>query len=351
VKTTFGLDRFPGVTGTFMGRDALTLAASHLGLTRYDTVLLPAYSCQEVLRPFLKRATVDFYDVQPDLTIDPDAIKTKLRAGTIRALVIINYFGFLQPFRNEIKRICLENGTALIEDCAHSLLTAGSGETGDLVVYSFRKSLPVPDGGGLKLNINGQSVNAKFYPSIVSDALSVLILAKSALRIHSNTFSRSGLASPISRSPALTATGNHGGRLLPMSSFARAGIPRASFPEIVRKKREDFLLWLDACKRSVAVPLFGSLPEGVCPLGFPITSADRDSLLSMARRQGVNLMVHWRLPSGLGSECRNSHSLSARTVTLPIYPDLPPRHRQALQTLLAAPHYTPVSPTALGIRS
>jgi perosamine synthetase len=345
MRTAFELDTFPGVVGTFMGRDALTLAASHLRLSPNDTVLLPAYSCKEVLRPFLKRATVEFYDVQPDLTIDPDEMKAKLRGGRIKALLIINYFGFLQPFRNDIKRICLESGTALIEDCAHSLLTAGSGETGDLVVYSFRKSLPVSDGGGLKLNTNGQLVNAKFYPRIVSNALSALIMAKSALHVRSNTFSRAGIASHISGSPSATATPNQEGRLLPMSSFARASIPRASFPEIIRKKREDFLFWLDACRMSaVAAPLFGSLPAGVCPLGFPLTGADRDSLMSMARRQGVNLMVHWRLPSGLGSECRNSHSLSARTVTLPIYPDLPPRHREALQNLLAAPSYTPASP-------
>ncbi|MBZ5706585.1 MAG: DegT/DnrJ/EryC1/StrS family aminotransferase [Acidobacteriia bacterium] len=330
------VERFPGVIGTFMGRDALTLASSYLELSAGDTVLLPAYSCKEVLRPFLKRAHVEFYDIQPNLTIDPDEIRAKLHTGKIKALLIINYFGFLQPFRDEIKQLCSERGVMLIEDCAHSLLTEGSGETGDLVIYSFRKSLPVPDGGGLKLNTNGRSVSTKFYPKIYSNALSVLIIAKSTLRVRSSVFSRAGVADRTGdHSPNNVASAKEE-RLLPLSSFARAGIARASFADIVHNKRRDFEFWLEVCGRSnVAAPVFESLPQGVCPLGFPIRSEDRDSLMSGARSQGIDLMIHWRLPSGSGSECRNSHSLSAQTLTLPIYPDLPPRHREGLQTLLA----------------
>lgn len=341
----YELDRFPGVIGTFMGRDALTLTASYLGLSPKDIVLLPAYSCKEVLRPFLKRAHVDFYDVRPDLTIDPDAIRAKLSAGMIKVLLIINYFGFLQPFRSEIKRICSENGTILIEDCAHSLLTAGSGETGDLVVYSFRKSLPVPDGGGLKLT-GGKSVSVRFHSKIVSNALSVLILAKSALRVRSNVFSRAGIASRTGDLFPAAATPAKEERLLPMSSFARAGIARASFAEIARNKRKDFEFWLEVCRRSkIAAPVFDGLPDGVCPLGFPITTTeDRDSLMSGAHSRGIDLMIHWRLPPGLGSECKNSHVLSARTLTLPIYPDLSPRQRETLKTLLDGPGYIPASP-------
>jgi len=319
-----------------MGRDALTLASAFLELSPSDTVLLPAYSCKEVLRPFLKKAHVEFYDVQPDLYVDPDEIKAKLHIGKVKALLIVNYFGFLQPFRNEIKQVCSERGTTLIEDCAHSLLTQGSGETGDLVIYSFRKSLPVPDGGGLKLNTGGKSVSMRFYPKICSNALSMLIIAKSTLRVRSNLFSRAGIVSCTGDLFPDTVSSAKDERLLPLSSFARAGIARAVFADIVRNKRKDFEFWLEVCKRSnIAAPVFDSLPRGVCPLGFPIKSADRDSLMSDAYNKGIDLMIHWRLPSGPGSECRNSHSLSAQTLTLPIYPDLPPRYREGLQSLLA----------------
>jgi perosamine synthetase len=333
------LDAFPGVIGTFMGRDALTLASDYLELSAADAVLLPAYSCKEVLRPFLKRANVVFYDVRPDLTIDPDALRAQLSTGKVKALLIINYFGFLQPFRKEIKQLCTERGVTLIEDCAHSLLTAGSGETGDLVIYSFRKSLPVPDGGGLKLNRNGRSVRANFYPKLYSNTLSMLIIAKLKLHIRSNVFSRAGLTSGNGDVVPDRLSSKREERLLPLSTFARTGIARAPFADIACRKRKDFEFWREICgNSSVAAPLFSTLPQGVCPLGFPIKSEDRDLLMAGARKQGINLMIHWRLPSGLGSDCRNSHSLSAQTLTLPIYPDLPASHREALQTLIGQAH-------------
>ncbi len=320
-----------------MGRDALTLASSYLGVSPTDRVLMPAYSCKEVLRPFLKRTQVEFYDVLPDLTIDLDDLRLKLGVGKYKALLIINYFGFLHPFRNEIKQVCKEKGVVLIEDCAHSLLTTGSGETGDIAVFSFRKTLPVPDGGGLKLNMNGKPVSTKFYPTVLSNALSALVLAKSKIGVRSQFFSRAGLTSWNGDLSQDTASIIRGDRILPLSSVARAGLAHTSFEGIVSAKRKDFEFWLEVCKTSrIASPMYVNLPEGVCPLGFPIKAQDRDSLIAGARKRGIDLMVHWRLPAKLGSECRTSHLLSTQMLTLPIYPDLAPEHRQELRALFVA---------------
>jgi perosamine synthetase len=330
------IDRFPGVIGTFMGRDALTLASSYLEVSPADRVLMPAYSCKEVLRPFLKRAQVEFYDVLPDLTIDVNDLRLKFGSGKYKALLIINYFGFLQPFRTEIRHVCKEQGVVLIEDCAHSLLTTGSGETGDVAVFSFRKTLPIPDGGGLKLSENGKSVRARFYPTVFSNVLSTLILAKSKMRVRSQFFSRAGLTSGNGDISRDTASRNKENRILPLSSFARAGLAHASFEDIVSAKRRDFEFWLRVCKTSsIATPVYAKLPEGVCPLGFPVKVQDRDSFILRARKLGIDLLVHWRLPAKLGTECGTSHLLSTQMLTLPIYPDLAPKHREELWALLA----------------
>jgi hypothetical protein len=79
---------FPDVIGTFMARDALALVASYLRLTRDDVVLLPAYLCREVLKPFGNRSRVLFYDVDTDLTVCPAAIRRILRFdGRLRSFV------------------------------------------------------------------------------------------------------------------------------------------------------------------------------------------------------------------------------------------------------------------------
>ena len=201
-------DPFPGVIGTYMARDAFALAVSMLGLSGNDKVLLPAYLCREVVKPFLGRTRVVLYDVKPDLSVDPVEIEEKLKGA--RLLLIIHYFGFLQPHRAKIKKLCEKHGVVLLEDCAHSLLTEGSGITGDLSVYSFRKNLPLPDGGGLKLNGKGIRAGPKFYPRFYANALSVMSLLKSFSRIRSSTLSRAGLSANV----------KSGQRVLPLSTFA-----------------------------------------------------------------------------------------------------------------------------------
>src|SRR5215813_9809313 len=122
--------RFPDAVGTFMARDALSLALSYLDLGREDAVLLPLYNCQDVLKTFARTNRVIFYDVQDDLSVDPHEVLLKLKTGGVRMMMITNYFGLLQPHRDEIRQICTERDIVLVEDCAHSLLTEGSGDTG-----------------------------------------------------------------------------------------------------------------------------------------------------------------------------------------------------------------------------
>lgn len=330
-------DPFSGVIGTFMGRDALALAVSYLALKPNDTVLLPAYLCREVLRPFLGKTMVIFYDIRPDLTVDPEEIRLKLSGAAIRMMFIINYFGFLQPYREEIKKICKERDVILIEDCAHSLLTEDSGKTGDLSIYSFRKIIPVPDGGGLKMNSGGRAVPAVFYPKIYSNVLSVLIILKSLLKVRAEMFSRAGQANRTEeRAPGATDVQTNR-RILPLSSFAYNGIGNTSFADVIGRRRRDYLYWQEMAERTHRfTPVFRDLLPGVCPLGFPVTVNDRDSVKSRLLEKGILLKIHWHLPGEVGSDFVHSHHLSRQTITFPVYPELSGRERQEIERLFAS---------------
>lgn len=325
-----GASAFPGVIGTFMGRDALSLLVSTLNINPPDKVLLPAYLCREVLKPFLGHASIEFYDIKPDLTIDPNEIKRKITGGRFKLLYLINYFGFLQPYRKEIKAICADQGVILVEDCAHSLLTEDSGEIGDVLLYSFRKILPLPDGGGLKLKMEKQVVD-NFYPKTYSNCLSMLSLAKLMLKFRSETFSRSGISSRTAN--LFQAPDQHvkPQRILPMSSIALAVMKRLNFKEIIEKRRSDFQFWLELSEKTALFePVFKSLPSGVCPLGFPVKVADRNALTARLQQEGIPLRVHWPLPEE-GKAFANSYELSLRICTLPVFPDLGLRERKVFQ--------------------
>jgi hypothetical protein len=324
---------FPGVVGTFMGRDALALAMSHLGIADMDTVLLPAYTCHEVLRSFMKKVGVAFYDVGPDLAIDPDDIRRQLSGRRVKMLLTTDYFGFPQPYRHDIKRICVDTGTSLVEDCAHSLLTDGAGEIGDVAIYSFRKILPVHYGGGLRANTKGAELNPAFSPRLFSNALSLVAQVKSLLNIHSPKLSRARVAS---HTTTVISPRKAEERILPLSFFAQHGMANIAFTEVIEKRRDGFLFWLDLARGDPAlVPVFPELPAGVCPLGFPVKVRDRASLESQARKAGIVLSVHWRLDRDIAPECRSSHKLSAQLLTLPVAPDIRPRERDTLARIVS----------------
>jgi hypothetical protein len=62
---------------------------------------------------------------------------------------------------------------------------------------------------------------------------------------------------------------------------------------------------------------------------------NRDSFEAMARRAGASLSVHWRLDPATGSECATSHRLTKEIITLPIFPELTAKRREALTRLLS----------------
>jgi dTDP-4-amino-4,6-dideoxygalactose transaminase len=340
------LDR--NVIGTFMGRDALALAVSRLDLREDDAVLLPAYVCEEVVKPFARTCRIVLYDIRPELVVDPNVIDRMLAADRrIKVALFVNYFGFLQPHRQELKAICAARNVVLIEDCAHSLLTDGSGETGDLSIYSFRKILPLPDGGGLRINrAIGPMTSPSFYPSIFASALSAAIVLKSSLKLRTEALSRAGLTKTTGNAvggrkvTARHAAGDKVQRLLPLSAVSRYAMKRMRFDEIVRRRRDDYQFWQDLGARTGRfTPVTPALSAGVCPLGLVAIMPERDALRAQSLEEGLYLRVHWRLPALVGSEHRHSHALSRLTVTLPLYPELNDRERDLLVRLLGAPSH------------
>jgi dTDP-4-amino-4,6-dideoxygalactose transaminase len=121
-------------------------------------VLLPAYigwSPREGSGVFDPIASLhldySFYALDERLRIDIDSLRTELQSGCIRVLVIIHYFGYVDPSYAEAVNIAKEYDVFVLEDEAHAMLSdvVGGicGRLGDACIYSFHKILPVPFGG------------------------------------------------------------------------------------------------------------------------------------------------------------------------------------------------------------
>jgi dTDP-4-amino-4,6-dideoxygalactose transaminase len=320
-----------------MGRDALALAINLLGLQADDPVLLPAYVCREVVKPFLTRARVHFYDIRSDLSIDLDYLESILKETKPKVLLIVNYFGFLQPGRDELKRICFERGIVLIEDCAHSLFSDGSGSVGDIVLHSFRKHIPLPDGGGLQVNGSQMAQLTDFYPRIYSNVLSILSTLKSRFAARVDVFSRSAMTSGANQRASNGTNACSQRRILPLSSFARKGIESSNRSEITRRWQSDFEYWREfVSKNNLALtPLFTDLPSNVCPLGFAVRSPCRELLKGKLAMAGIPIKSYWHLHSAVAPEFRTSHELAREVLTLPLGPEVGEGKRDLAATILA----------------
>ena len=139
----------------FWARNAIYHCLNLLNIKPGSRVLLPAYICRAAVDPFLAYGLhVDFYSVKSDCAADIGDIQARITADT-KAVLAAHYFGFPQEIQ-QIRDLCDRYQIALIEDCAHVLTGEIGGRPmgtfGDAAIFSWRKFLPVYDGGELVMN-------------------------------------------------------------------------------------------------------------------------------------------------------------------------------------------------------
>lgn len=144
-----------------------------------DTVLLPGYigwSPNEgsgIFDPIndLDSITVQYYKMKFDLCIDYDDLQEKILKlnGKKFAVLIVNYFGFVDSNIRYVTDIIRKHSGWIIEDNAHGFFTYQYTQEhySDATFFSLHKMLPFKCGGSLILNNNklknfmykGKSIN------------------------------------------------------------------------------------------------------------------------------------------------------------------------------------------------
>jgi len=159
-----------------LGRDALLSGLLALGLKKGDHILVPAYMCYSTLSP-LRRYGFElvFIDVLPNLSLSIESIIEASDRVSVKALLLVHYFGFLQVIE-PIAQVCESFNIKLVEDFSHSFLSqpqSNHSMRSHAQIFSMRKSLPVIDGGALKLNIKNKDSSREHLAciSMLSDGV------------------------------------------------------------------------------------------------------------------------------------------------------------------------------------
>lgn len=293
-------------------------------------VLLPAYLCSSMIQPFKEaNIPIDFFHINEDLSIDIDHLNTLIEQANPNVLVFVNYFGFPVSNReklalNEVKGRCW-----VIEDCAQGSLIESDipvvGNIGHFALTSFRKYLPVPDGG---LLVNNSSIPLPRLQFESSDLVNGTLLAK-FLRYE---YFRIGEEDPNIEETYLKLFSESARQLdnyIPinaMSAVAEKLLSDINLSEAMKIRRNNFSVLLEAFAdmpelRQIGRPLITDLPEGVSPLAFPIRvpSRYRDNLRENLIKLRVFCPVHWPSPLELEPRYFNKENeLSKQMLGLPI---------------------------------
>ncbi len=315
----------PGHNHVFLstGRCAIKLAIKTIGINSKNEILLPSYLCPEgVLSPFQEEnINIKFYKIKEDLSIDVSDIESKISNNT-KALFIIHYFGFPQPIE-EISELSRSKNIFLIEDCAHAFLSKYRGKLmgsfGDLSLFTYRKTLPVPEGASLIYNnpsLSLMHIDKKFgiiHPLYLAMETSSLILEDFHSYFDLIAYLSGGLSYVSKRlmniyyKPAYP------------SYLSQSLIRKFDLDELISRKRENFRYLLENLDIENITPLYTELPDGVCPLWFPILTNKRDYLQKKLRNKGIFTSIFWKLPNVISKrEFHISWKISNRILSIPI---------------------------------
>jgi dTDP-4-amino-4,6-dideoxygalactose transaminase len=314
----FGAD---GTSYWFRGRVAIWQGIHALGLKPGDRVLVPAYACGSEIEPLLQAGlSLLFYRADSQLRPDIEQLE-RLCQEPCRALWVTHYFGFAQPL-DKLHEFARKHALFLVEDTTHGLFSRAQdgrplGSRGDMSVFSFGKTLAVPNGAMLHLAAGAAAARpaAARNPSayaLMGWTRSLLEAELTSRYPAAGAWMEKYLTRPIAQAvkrrvkessvttPKRSDAVPHemsvpsAWRNWSTSPISRTLLARADHRWIVERRRENYRILLDGLSTSPgARPLFERLPDGCCPLAFPLRASEPKALVDQLRSHGVASLRFW----------------------------------------------------------
>jgi perosamine synthetase len=369
LSQVFGLAASQGVASWFqndrtyyvhLGRVAIRYACELLGVGKGDELLAPAYNCGSEIDPLLcSGASLGLYRIDHTANIDLNDLERRISKKT-RAIYVTHYFGMPHSLA-EIRALCRDRKIYLIEDCALSLFSSDGetrlGSSGDISIFSFMKTLPVPDGGAMVINNPDLSAESwrRHRPPIGSLSRGMLSLAKRYV-LHASSQSGlfySTLWSLLARTRLRNSDNGECDVFFPdmpscfyydvrldnndISGITQRMLRTFDAAEIRSRRRRNFLRYLDLLSSAEGVePLYRELPAGVCPLHFPVFVPQRGVVCRELNALSIDAIAWWSgyhrsLP---WPEYPDACLLKDRLLVLPVHQGLGDNHIEFICEML-----------------
>ena len=309
------------------------------------TVLAPDYnSGNEILAMRAAGVMLRYCPVRRDMTLDPGEVERQCRVHNPDLLYVIHYAGWPQPMA-ELVDLCRRRGMLLVEDCALSLLSEvddrSLGSFGDWSVFCLYKTLPLPNGALLIQNgprleaLERLPLRDAGSASVIGRAAELVVQrirgrangVGAALQVVKRGMGRAAGALAVRRANVGDIGFNLDEVDLAMSRLSSrllAGFDYAG----IRQRRVENYRRLSALLNDEVEKVFPTVPDGVCPLFFPVIVEDKHAVAEWLRGRGVDALEFWNDSSEPGGHEMgpDAQFLRRHVLELPIHQDLTPRH-------------------------
>ena len=310
------------------GRHAIRHGIGALGLPPDAVVLVSAYHCGSEIEA-LVRAGVEcrFYEGSASLEPDEDEL-AQLLDERVAALYLIHFLGFPQD-ELRWRRWCDAHGVLLIEDVAQGWLGTIDGRPigslGDLSIYTFYKTLGLPDGAALLFRdgLDGLAQRGDLRLGRVLIRHAEWLLARSALLTDLEDRSRPALKRGSGEVDPATSGDAPGNPDVPPARTTRFLLPRLVDATIAERRRRNYERLLTELGDVVASP-FSRLPAGACPWAFMVEAEDKQSLIDRLLLHRIRAIDFWYLAHASLPADRfpQATALRARLVGIPVHHEL-----------------------------
>lgn len=298
----------PHGSWAFSGRVALQLGLPVLNLPPGSTILFPNYFEGVELQTLLTNGyKLKFYRLDERFAIDFTDVEQKIDSS-VSALYVIHYFGFSQAL-DRVAQFCKEHSLKLIEDCALSLFSRDShgwlGTIGDLALYSVYKTLALPHGGFLvtKLHRAAESLRRPPFKSTAlqtKDLVHRYLKASGWHRAEDAILQLTGAAKRFlgwnRRDSVSSGVSTWDPRIMDLdaSSWVRRLMRHVNPNTVVDRRRRNYLHLASLLRGQIETPPpFDTLPDGVCPLFFPVMVRDKIEFQKQLITLGVSTVNLW----------------------------------------------------------
>lgn len=245
-------------------------------------LMLPDYLCSSIIEIALKADfELIFYSLSASLKIDQAKFSSAYRKDC--AILLINYFG-LVSLTDQIKFLReIDENICIIEDNVQSFFSMLEKTESNFSFTSFRKTLPLPDGGWVKSDYEmflptseNTFVQYKVAGGIlkgfrdfncIDDSLYLNLLEAGEVQIDDNLNSKISTIAP--------------------NLLSRIDLHRVA---VLRKRNANYLL---AGLKSIGIEPLVPLFEGCVPLFLPIYLEDRKKTRDAFFENHIYIPVHW----------------------------------------------------------